>query len=98
MNYGDEVVHNMQANWIQVPVSTDAQALATFNKKYIKARRIIFDAVKDHVIPHISGKDRAFKMWNVLARLYESSNENRKMVSKQTLRDAKMTKTKNVSS
>lgn len=94
----DEVVHSTQANPIQVHASTDAQALATFNKKYIKARRIIFDAVKDHVIPHISGKDHAFKMWNVLARLYESSNENRKMVLRQQLRETKMTKTENVSS
>ena len=56
----NEVVHRTQANPIQVPASTDAQALATFNKKDIKARWIILDAVKDHVIPHISSKDRAF--------------------------------------
>ena len=29
----DEVVHNTQANPIQVPASIDAQALATFNKR-----------------------------------------------------------------
>ena len=58
----DEVVHNTYVNPIQVPASTDAQALATFNKKDIKARRIILDAVKDHVIPHIFGKDHAYKM------------------------------------
>ena len=34
----DEVVHSMQANPIQVPASTDAQALATFKKKDIKGR------------------------------------------------------------
>ena len=72
----DEVVHNTQANPIQVSASTDALALATFNKKDIKARHIILDAVKDHVIPHLSGKDRAFKMWHALTILYESSNEN----------------------
>ena len=94
----DEVVHNTQANPIQVPASADAQVLEAYNKKYIKARRIILDAVKDHVIPHLSGKDRAFKMWDALTSLYESSNENRKTVLRQQLRDTKMTKTENDSS
>ena len=57
----DEVVHNTTTNAIVVPTSTDAQALSAFNKD-IKARRIILDAVKDHGIPHISSKDRAYKM------------------------------------
>ena len=92
----DEVVHNVQANPIQVLASTDAQALAAFNKKDIKARRIILDAVKDHVIPHISSKDYAFRTWDALTSLYESSNENRKMVLRQKLRDTKMTNTENV--
>ena len=52
----DEVVHSMQENPIQVLAVTNAQALSTFNKKDIKARRIILDAVMDHVILHISGK------------------------------------------
>ena len=76
----DEVVHSTQTNPIQVLVSIDVQALATFNKQDIKARRIILDAVKDHVIPHISSKDRAYKMSDALTSLYQSSNENRKMV------------------
>ena len=49
-----EVVHNNTANPIVVTPSTDAQPLSAFNKKDIKARRIILDAVKDHVIPCIS--------------------------------------------
>ena len=66
----DEVVHITQENPIQVPASTDAQALATFNKKDIKARRINLDAVKDHVIPHISSKTRAYQMCDALTSLY----------------------------
>ena len=85
-------------NPIQGPTSTDAQALAAFNKKDIKARRIILDAVKDHVIPHISSKDRVFKMWDALTSLYESSNENQNMVLRQILRETKIVQTKNVSS
>ena len=57
-----EVVNSTQENLIQVPTFTNAQALTTFNKKDIKARRIILDAVKDHVISHISVKDHAYQM------------------------------------
>ena len=57
-----EVVNNTTSHPIVIPASTDAVALAAFNKKDIKARRIILDAVKDHVIPHISSKTRAYEM------------------------------------
>ena len=82
----DEVVHSTQANPFIVLASTDPQALAAFNKKDIKARRIILDAVKDHVIPHISSKTRAYQMWDALTSLFQSSNENRKMVLREKLK------------
>ena len=37
-------------------------------------------------------------MWDALTSLYESSNDIRKMVLRQKLRDTKMTKTENASS
>ena len=43
----DEVVHNTTAVPIVVLPTTDTVALTAFNKKDIKARRIILDAVKD---------------------------------------------------
>ena len=58
----DEVVNNTTTNPIVVLASNDAQALSSFNKEDIKARRIILDAVKDHVIPHISSKTHAYQM------------------------------------
>ena len=76
----DEVVHNTTTSPIVVPASADAQAHFAFNKKDIKARRIILDAVKDHVILHISSKTRAYQIWDALTSLFQSSNENRKMV------------------
>ena len=88
----EEVVRNTTANPIAIPSSTDAVALTSFNKKYIKARRIILDVVKDHVIPHISGKDHAHKMWSSLTGLFQSSNENRKMVLREKLKSIRMVK------
>ena len=94
----DEVVHSTQANPIQVIASIDSQAFAAFNKKDIKARRIILDVVKDLVIPHISSKDRAYKMWDALTSMFQSSNENRKMVLREKLKSIKVAKDEGVNS
>ena len=88
----EEVVRNTTANPITIPASTDAVLLATFNKKDIKAMRIILDVVKDHVIPHISVKDHAHEMWSALTGLFQSSNENRKMGLREKLKNIKMVK------
>ena len=52
-----DIVQGTTTNPVVVP--TDATDKATFLKKDIKGRRVILDAVKDHVIPHISAKDHA---------------------------------------
>ena len=39
-----------------LPIPTNATQLVEHNKKNVKAKRIILDAMKDHVIPHLSGK------------------------------------------
>ena len=88
----EEVVRNTTANPITIPPSTDAVLLAAFNKKDIKAMRIILDGVKDHVIPHISAKDHAHEMWTALTGLFASTNENRKMVLREKLKNVKMVK------
>ena len=91
----DEVVHNTTTVPIVVPPSIDAATLTAFNKD-IKAKRIILDAVKDHVIPHISSKTLAYQMWEALTSLFQSSNENRKMVLREKLKSTKMAKDEGV--
>ena len=61
-----DIVHSTTTNLVVVPI--DATYKATFMKRDVKVRRIIFNAVKDHVIPHISTKNHAFQMWIVLAQ------------------------------
>ena len=78
------IVDSTTTNPMTVP--TDAAAKIVFDKKDIKAKRILLDAIKDHVIPHISGKSHAHLMWTALNNLYQSSNENRKMVLREKLK------------
>ena len=89
-----DIVVSTATNPFTVP--TDATLKIAFMKKDVKARRIILDAVRDHIIPHISGKDHAHQMWSSLTNLYQSSNENRKMVLREKLKNTKMNKGDNM--
>ena len=88
------IVNNTTAN--SVTVLADAIAKAAFSKRHIKTKIMIFDAVKDHVILHISSKDHAHQMWTALTNLYQSSNENRKMVLREKLKSIRMNKGENM--
>jgi hypothetical protein len=81
-----------------VVLPTDAVLLVEFRKRNIKAKRTILDAVKDDIIPHVSGKDFAFQMWQSLYSLYQSPNQNWRMVLQEKLRGTKMMKTDSVTS
>jgi hypothetical protein len=54
------------------------------------------DGVKDHTIPHLSGKKETKEMWDVLVKLYQSDNQNRKMLLREKLRSMKMAKGESV--
>ena len=89
-----DIVNITTTNPVTVP--TYATTKVVFHKKDIKAKRIIFDAIKDHVIPHISAKDNAHQMWTALTNLYRCSNENRKMVLREKLKSIQMNKGENM--
>jgi hypothetical protein len=89
-----DIVENSTTNPVNVP--TDPTLLATYTKKSIKAKRIILDDIKDHLIPHVTGKTNSYEMWESLTKLYQSENENQKMVLREKLKSIKMTKSENV--
>jgi len=66
--------------------------LAQHNKKDAKARRIILEGVKDHIIPHLTGKKTTKAMWITNIGLYQGSSETRKLGLKDKLRNIKMSK------
>jgi hypothetical protein len=83
---------------VLLPPITAPLLVAEFRKRNIKAKRTILDAVKDHIIPHVSGKTFAYEMWDSLCKLYQSSNQNRLMVLQEKLRSIKMIKAESVTS
>jgi hypothetical protein len=89
-----DIVENTATH--HVLVTTDATLLTAYTKKSIKDKRIIVDAIKYHLIPHLMGKENAYEMWESLNKLYQSTNENRKMVLREKLKSIKMTKAENV--
>ena len=56
-----------------VTLPTDPIHLSEFKKKNVRAKRILLDSVKDHIIPHVVGKVYAFQMWESLSNIYQSS-------------------------
>ena len=59
----------------QLTPPIDPTKLVEHNKKDAKARLLILDGVRHHIIPHISGKKTAREMWEALKKLYQSDNE-----------------------
>jgi hypothetical protein len=70
--------------------------LAQHSKKDAKAKRIILEEVKDHIIPHLVGKKTSKEMWTAIIGLYQGTSEARKLVLRGKLRNIKMAKTESM--
>ena len=81
------------------PIPVTAPSLvAEFRRRNNKTKMIICDVVRDHIIPHLTGKTCAYEMWASLCKLYKSSNENQKMVLHDQLRGIHMLEDESVTS
>jgi hypothetical protein len=56
------------------------------------------DAIKYHLIPHISEKNTAKEMFDALVSLYRSENINMKMILRNKLRSMEMSRSDTVTS
>ena len=66
------------------------KAKAKHKKSLIKAKRIIVDSIKDHLIPHVSSLRTPKEMFDAFSRLYEGKNINRKMTLRTQRKNVKM--------
>jgi hypothetical protein len=75
-----------------VPELVDAADKAKHQKDTIRAKRIIANSIKDHLIPQVSSKKTPKEMFDALTRLYEGKNINRKMNLRTQLENTRMRK------
>jgi hypothetical protein len=58
----------------QVQPVVDPTVQAVLEKKDIEAQRVIFEVVKDHLIPHVSEKANSKEMYDAVVSLFQSDN------------------------
>ena len=82
----------------KVPEPEGDEAKARHKKSLIKAKRILSDSIKDHLIPHVSSLKTPKEMFDALSRLYEGKNINRKMTLRTQLKGVQMQDSKSIQS
>ena len=82
----------------EVPEPDEDEAKEKYKKNLVKAKRIIADSIKDHLIPHVSSLTTPRQMFDALSRLYEGKNINQKMTLRTQLKNVKMQSSKTIQS
>ena len=59
-----------------VPKPEENVAKEKYKEDMVKAKRIIADSIKDHLIPQVSSKNNPNNMFDSLTRMYEGKNMN----------------------
>lgn len=75
-----------------VVVPTDIDPLKNYKVEMAKAKRLILDGVRDHIVCHNASKGTAKEMWDALATLYQGSSEQQKMYLEEKMRSTRMQK------
>jgi hypothetical protein len=79
-------------NNVPKPDVTNTANLDAWKKNVAKARRIMLEGVKDHIVSSLHGKTTPHVMWKVLTDLFQNSSDHRKLVLKDKLRKINMEK------
>ena len=59
-----------------VPKPEEFGAKGNYKKYMIRAKRIIADSIKYHLLPQVSSKDTPKEMFDALSRMYDGRNIN----------------------
>ena len=81
-----------------IPKPEEDEAKEKHKKSLVKAKRIITDSIKDHLIPHVSSLKTPKQMFYALSWLYEGKNINRKMTLRNQLKNVKMQDSESIQS
>ena len=81
---------------VQEPQGDEAKE--KYKKDMVRAKRIIADSIKDHLIHRISSLSSPKQMMDTLTRLFEGSNINQRMTLRSQLKNVKMQNSKTIHS
>ena len=74
----------------KVPVPEGDEGKALHKKNLVKAKNIVADSIKDHLIPQVSSLKAPKNMFESLTKLSEGKNINRKMTLRNQLKNVKI--------
>ena len=57
-----------------------------------KARQIILEGVRDHIVSSLHGKETPYAMWKTFTDLYQNNSDKRKLTLKDKLRKNRLAK------
>ena len=66
------------------------EAKALHKKNLVKAKNIIADSIKDHLIPQVSSLKTPKEMFDSLTKIFEGKNINRKITLRNQLKNVKI--------
>ena len=69
-----------------------------YEEVMVRAKCIILDGVKDHVVPHIAKKETVFEMWEAIKNLYHHTSVQRRMFLENHMRSYQMKKGQTIDS
>ncbi|PVA08394.1 hypothetical protein DC366_19540, partial [Pelagivirga sediminicola] len=73
-----------------IPIREDEEAKVLHKNNLVKAKRIIANSIKYHLIPHVSSLKTPKEMFDSLTKLFEGKNINRKMTLRNQLKNVKI--------
>ena len=74
----------------EFPTPEGDEAKVIHKNKLAKAKRIIADSIKDHLIPHVSCLKKPKEVFDALTKLFKEKNINQKMTSRNQLKNVKI--------
>jgi len=74
------------------PTATNAKKLTKWKKNVAKARRILLEGVRYHIVLNLHGKETPYETWNALTDLFQKNNDHKKLALKDKLQKIKIEK------
>ena len=74
----------------EVPEPEGDEAKAAHKRSMAKAKRIIADSIKDHLIPHVSAFKTSKEVYDSLTKMFEGKKINRKMNLRNQMKNVKI--------